>query len=224
MTILDATAHYLTLGYRQRDEARYFLDEDATGVTWQPDVYPEALAIARAHSRSTIIDLGCGRAGKLMALCQTDSRLKTVGVDHGDNIEWCRHHFPGLAWLKADLESTTELPLPPERVADSVVVCSDVLEHLVNPRAAVDLIVWLLDRGAARAVLSTPARDRRVGAGHMGPPLNPAHVREWTCQEFRAFLSSFPVHIERFDLTRSDDAGGGMTTQLAVLARLVEKS
>jgi hypothetical protein len=98
-----------------------------------------------------------------------------------------------------------------------VVVCSDVLEHLVDPRPAMRLICWLFDHGAACAVLSTPARDKRAGAEHLGPPFNPSHVREWTQDEFRAFVESFPVAIARFELTRSDDGGGGLTTQFVVL-------
>jgi hypothetical protein len=75
----------------------------------------------------------------------------------------------------------------------------------------------LLDKGAACAVLSTPARDKRAGAEHLGPPFNPSHVREWTQTEFRAFVASFPVWIDRAELTRSDDGGGGLTTQLVVV-------
>jgi hypothetical protein len=36
-------------------------------------------------------------------------------------------------------------------------------------------------------------------------------------EEFFEFVASFPVSVERFELTRSDDSGGGLTTQLAVL-------
>jgi hypothetical protein len=42
--------------------------------------------------------------------------------------------------MDADLESATTLPLAPEVVVRSVVVCSDVLEHLIDPRSAMRLI------------------------------------------------------------------------------------
>lgn len=215
----DADLHFLTRGYIQRVPPVYFPDTDVSGIVWQPDVYPEAMALARKHDRTMIIDLGCGRAGKLVALREQDSDLDITGVDFGPNIDWCRTNLPVGQWLAADLESTTTLPLAAEIIAQSVVVCSDVLEHLIDPRPAMRLICWLLDHGAVCAVLSTPARDRRAGAEHLGPPFNSSHVREWTQGEFRAFLESFPVTIERFELTRSDDGGGGLTTQLVVVTR-----
>lgn len=215
----DPDLFFLTRGYTQRVPPEYFADTDDSGVTWQPDVYPETLALAGKHDRAVIIDLGCGRAGKLVALREQNPDLDVIGVDFGSNIDWCRKHLPVGQWLGADLESVTTLPLAPEMLAQSVVVCSDVLEHLIDPRPAMRLICWLLDHGAACAVLSTPARDKRAGAGHLGPPFNSSHVREWTQGEFRAFVASFPVAIERFELTRSDDGGGGLTTQLAVVTR-----
>jgi hypothetical protein len=215
----DPDQHFLTRGYTERVPPEYFADIDDSGVTWQPDVYPETLALARKHDRTSIIDLGCGRAGKLLALHEQNPDVDIIGVDFGSNIDWCREHLPGGLWLNVDLESATRLPLGPDVIARSVVVCSDVLEHLVDPRPAMRLICWLLDQRAACAVLSTPARDKRAGAGHLGPPFNPSHVREWTQDEFRAFVASFPVRIERFELTRSDDGGGGLTTQLVVVTR-----
>lgn len=214
---LDPDLYYLTRGYRQRVPPEYFVDADESGVTWQPDVYPEVLALARSHDCTAIIDLGCGRAGKLVALHDENPDLDLVGVDFGENIDWCRDHLPSGLWLNLDLEKSTTLPLANDLITRAVVVCSDVLEHLVDPRPAMRLICWLLVGGAPCAVLSTPARDKRVGSGHLGPPMNPSHVREWAQLEFEAFLRSFPVQIDRLTLTRSDSGGGGLTTQLAVL-------
>lgn len=217
--VLDPDLHYLAHGYVQRVPPEYFVDVNKSGVTWQPDVYPESLALARERDCTAIIDLGCGRASKLVALVEQQPDLEVIGVDFGTNIEWCREHLPVGRWLDVDLESATELPLPPEVLARSIVVCSDVLEHLVDPRPAMHLVRGLLAQGAACAVLSTPARCLRAGATYLGPPVNRSHVREWTRLEFRAFLESFSVRIDRFELTRSDDGGGGLTTQLAVLTR-----
>lgn len=219
----DPDLHFLTRGYTQRVPPEYFADTDDSGITWQPDVYPEALALARKHDRTVIIDLGCGRAGKLVTLREQDPDLDIIGIDFGPHFDWCRKHLRGGRWLDADLESARTLTLTPEVIARSVVVCSDVLEHLIDPRPAMRLMRWLLDHGAACAVLSTPARDKRAGADHLGPPFNPSHVREWTQWEFRAFVTSFPVVIERFELTRSNDGGGGLTTQLVVVARREER-
>lgn len=67
---------------------------------------------------------------------------------------------------------------------------------------------------SAPVVLSTPARECRVGAAYLGQPRNPAHVREWASSEFQSFVrtSGFAIHDAR--LTRSDDQSNGLTTQL----------
>ncbi|MFD6452827.1 hypothetical protein ACWFRF_10100 [Nocardia sp. NPDC055165] len=214
---LDHENHFLARGYTQRVPPEYFVDIDDSGIIWQPDVYPVALKAAYDHGCDVVIDLGCGRAGKLLELHESDLDMGIVGVDFGTNIDWCRANLSVGTWLEADLEHTVTLPLSAELIGRAVVVCSDVLEHLIDPRPTMQLICWLLDQGAACAVLSTPARDKRVGAQHLGPPFNPSHVREWTRDEFQAFLQSFPISIQQFELTRSDDAGGGQTTQLVVL-------
>lgn len=220
---LDPNLHCLSRGYIQRIPPEYFTDVDDSGITWQPDVYPATLESARKHGRTAIIDLGCGHAGKLLALRDQNPNLDLIGVDFGPNIDWCREHLSIGQWLDADLESATTLPLDAEVIARSVVVCSDVLEHLIDPRPAMRLMCWLLANGAACAVLSTPARDKRAGVEHLGPPFNPAHVREWTQDEFRAFVERFPVNLDRFELTRSDDSGGGLTTQLVVVTAPQER-
>lgn len=214
---LSPELHYLPDGYEQRIPPDYFEDSDESGVTWQPDVYPEALTLARAHGRDVIIDLGAGRGSKLASLCTDAPEVEMVGVDFGPNIEWCRQNHDFGTWIDADLETCADVAIPTDLIERSVIVCSDVLEHLVNPRSTMDLIVDLFALGAACAVLSTPARDRRVGADYLGMPRNRAHVREWTQEEFQAFVRSFPVDLVRADLTRSDDGGGGLTTQLLVI-------
>lgn len=209
--------HYLAAGYEQRIPPAYFSDDVDDGIIWQPDVYPETLALAHRHGRRVIIDLGCGHAEKLVGLQSAAPEIEIVGADHGPNIDWCSDNHESGIWIDVDLETVEDLPLTDDTIANSVIVCSDVLEHLVDPRPTMRLIVDLLQRGAACAVLSTPARDLRVGADYIGMPRNLAHVREWTQEEFQAFVRSFQVRIERTELTRSDDSGGGLTTQLLVV-------
>lgn len=214
---LDPDSYFLTAGYRQRTTVEYFADDADDGITWQPDVYPHAAVLATELGRDVLIDIGCGRAGKLAGLAADRPDRRYVGVDYGPNIAWCRDNLPFGDWLEADLERCTELPLDPALVRRSVVICSDVLEHMLKPEVLAGLIRNLLVAGAGAAVLSTPARELRAGADDPGPPRNPSHVREWTSEEFQAFLRHAGFHLEHAGLTRSDDAGGGQTTQLAVV-------
>ena len=54
----------------------------------------------------------------------------------------------------------------------------------------------------------------------MGPPLNPAHVREWNLSELRALLTSRELPVEFLGLTRSNTESTTMQTTLAILSRV----
>ncbi|GAA1934940.1 hypothetical protein GCM10009716_47470 [Streptomyces sodiiphilus] len=210
-------SYFIRNGYRSRDRVEYFLDETDDTVTWQPDVYPYAAARARELGRDVVIDIGCGRAGKLASLAAERSDWSYIGVDYGDNLVWCRDNHPFGEWIEVDLESAERLPIAPGLVRRSLVVCSDMIEHLVNPMPALSLIRGLLMEGSTAAVLSTPARECRSGYDAPGPPRNPSHVREWASDEFRALLQASGFDIRYAGLTRSDDASNGLSTQLLLV-------
>src|SRR5258708_5805192 len=115
--------------YTARLEPEYFVDSlpETLGITHQPDVYPFANYLANKFGCSTVIDVGCGRAQKLMGLSQAFS---VVGIDYGSNIDFCRSNYSAGQWIEFDLEQDSVIPLDPEMVKKSVVVCSDVIEHL----------------------------------------------------------------------------------------------
>lgn len=212
-----AESFFIRSGYRSRDRVEYFLDETDDTVTWQPDVYPYAAAQAKELDRDVVIDIGCGRAGKLASLAGEYPTWSYIGVDFGDNLVWCRDNHPFGKWIEADLESAERLPIDPSLVRRSIIVCSDVIEHLLNPTPTLSLIRGLLMEGSAAAVLSTPARECRSGYDTPGPPRNPSHVREWASDEFQALLRATGFEIRYAGLTRSDDASNGLSTQLLLV-------
>lgn len=173
----DATAPTrfgLPAEYRQRQQPQYFIDDTDDGITWQPDVYPYAVRLSRHLGRHTIIDMGRGRAGKLTALAQSEPDYRFIGIDYGPNIRWCIANLSFGQWLDADLETCTDLPIPSDTPRTALIICSDVLEHLVRPDIALALIHRLAVAGRnAAAVLSTPARERRAGADYLDEPRNP---------------------------------------------------
>jgi hypothetical protein len=205
----------LPAAYQQRLQPEYFTDGTDDGITWQPDVYPHAADLARHLGRTVVIDIGCGRAGKLATLHQTEPDWHYIGADFGPNIEWCRANHTFGEWIEVNLEACKVLPIPDHHLRQAVIICSDVLEHLIRPDIALGMMVALAIVGNnAPVVLSTPARERRAGAGYLGQPRNPAHVREWTSTEFETFVAASGFSIHDAHLTRSDDYSQGPTTQL----------
>ena len=202
-------------GYLVRSAPTYFQDEGVarSGIVHQPDVYGFAAAVGRKFGCTRVLDIGCGQAHKLATL---HPEFTVTGVNFGPNIDWCQRHHRFGSWIEHDLESAF-LFLHPADLAETVIICSDVLEHLNDPTALVNSIRILLDR-APVAILSTPERDRVRGPDDQGPPANPAHVREWNFEELRALLTSdLGLNLAFLGLTRNNDRDNDKKTQIAVL-------
>ena len=119
---------------------------------------------------------------------------------------------------EADLEREASLCLEDGLIRDSIVVCADVIEHLMNPNPLLGMIHGMLIQGSKAVVLSTPERDLTYGIGHFGPSPNLCHVREWNVEEFRRVLEGTGFKVAHLGLTPSNDAGFGAKTILAVVA------
>lgn len=212
--VVGAPTYFVKQGYRHRADPEYAFDVEDDGVLWQPDVYPEAARLAELLGASCIVDVGCGAGGKLASL---RPRFDVIGIDlPGPNLDLGRARHPEIEWIEHDVESCLPLPVPDVVLTNSVVVCSDVIEHLRRPERLLRKLRSALD--VARAVvLSTPERDLTWGTNHNGPPPNPAHVREWTMDELAAFLDEMGFPHRSITLTRSNDRYGAEHT---ILCRL----
>lgn len=207
-------------GYQENPGPVYFLDDVTSdrGIVFQPDVYtmaemlvmidPVAESLKVALGRPPgIVDVGCGWGDKLAAMHDRHPEWTFCGIDYGANIAHCRATYGWGAWSDVDLEGLFVLP------TGTVVIASDVIEHLVDPRKMIQSIV------AAEpefVVLSTPERDVQYGYDHMGPSQNLCHVREWNAEELHGFLESEGLTILHHGLTRGSDQGWAMATQLVV--------
>lgn len=178
------------------------------GWEWQPDVYPYAAQRAREVESTTIVDVGCGAGRKLIPLAD---EFHIIGIDRPEIID--QIDAPG-EWLAIDLETTETLPVP----AGSVVVCSDVIEHLIHPEHLVRLLNASLDT-AALVVISTPDRIRTRGARHVGPSPNRGHVQEWSLRELVAFLTSEDLNVVNAEHTRSNDHQDALATCLVEVSK-----
>ncbi len=180
------TLYHLPETYRSRDEVFYFSDiEPAKGEPlYQPEVYEVAEYFLRKTGRSTVIDFGCGMASKLVTL----PAVHRIGIDFGSNIEYCRARHEGAGeWIEADFSDARSIALADRAGPDCVVICADVVEHLLDPHPLLKILAACYTNGAI-VLTSTPDRVRVWGKDHNGPPPNPSHVREWALEEYRRLL------------------------------------
>lgn len=198
--------------YIRRVAPEYFDDPNPSevNVVWQPEVYPLAAALARRFGSKKIIDIGCGRGDKVAGLA---SEFEVVGIDHLKNLELARSRVPRGFFYEWNLEEDLEaLGLD---LRHSVVVCSDVIEHLTCPDNLLSFFARQANSYDA-LVISTPDRDRARGRDDLGPPANPHHVQEWALSEFSSLLRSHGVRPVVHGWTRNISSQTTRNTQVAV--------
>ena len=161
----------------------------------QRPVYRLARKLAAELQPTVIADIGCGTGYKLVHQLG-DSAPRVVGIDQGSAIEHARQEFPDREWLQLDLEDDEQAWQEIAALAPDLVLCVDVIEHVVSPIALLTHIRDVLTP-SSRLVLSTPDRSRIDGAAPLGPPGNPRHVREWTEAEMHQLLASCGLAVEQ---------------------------
>ncbi len=207
---------HLKPGYRSRTALSPAAGQPTVpaGAVPLPQVYLFAARLARELGADTVIDLGCGYGEALAALAPD---LDLIGVDRPEVIAECQRRQRHGQWLVLDLETDTPLPVSPERLARSVIVCANVIEHLSDPSPLLERLRQLLAHAPA-AVLTTPERDLLHGRAHLGPPVDESRWREWNSEELDRLLSEHGLSVEFLGETLDHSRSRTATTQLALLA------
>jgi hypothetical protein len=201
-------AFHIKDGYVENPAICYFVD-DATatrGIVFQPDVYTFAEWVAETAGITRVIDVGCGWADKLAGIHDRHPGWHYEGIDFGSNIQHCRQTHDWMVIHDTDIEQPFTI-----FGEGAIVICSDVIEHVADPTA---LVIALKESKAAAIIVSTPERDVQYGADHVGPPQNPCHIREWNWAELASYLTEAGLTVRHPSLTRGNDRGTAMATQL----------
>lgn len=160
---------------------------------YQHSVYTEAVRRARERFGKdfSVIDVGCGSGNKLVSLVAPFTK-NTTGVDQEFIIEKARSLHPDMTWFVNDLsDPATSLH---EGSKYDLVICSDVIEHLVDPDVLLSKIKDVM-HSRSLLVLSTPERDILRGKDSIMTP-HPEHIREWNTAELRDYLQSEGFVVE----------------------------
>ncbi|HZE87235.1 MAG TPA: class I SAM-dependent methyltransferase [Methylomirabilota bacterium] len=146
------------------------------------------------HPQS-ILDAGCGEGFFLTKLSHAKIGKKLEGIEYGDEaIKIGKKLHPTIIIKKADIYK-----LPYRNNSFDVVVCTEVLEHLVHPEKA----LLELKRVAKKyIVLSVPNEPlftiQRVLRGknilHLGA--HPEHIQHWSSSTFKKFVTKYVKVID----------------------------
>jgi predicted TPR repeat methyltransferase len=203
----DAARYHLPVGYVPNRDVRAALapywtpERIELSARYQLAVYEAARSFAIDRGVRTVIDVGCGTAVKLNRLF--DARFDIVGVDIAEAVRVARDLHRRGHYVAADLDDPaldlTALvpPLPGPRL----VICADVIEHLLRPEHLLAAIRTFAADRDTRVVISTPDRIKFAGPDANRPSV-PEHVREWSSSELRRFLedSGFVVISQALEM------------------------
>lgn len=172
---------FLGQDYRKRDSYTHYDDRNADDK-WQLEVYEFAKKVMTKEGYQSVCDFGCGSGFKLINYL---GDFQTLGIELEENIEYLRRKYPQREWIVSNTESTNI-------IRADLLVCSDVIEHLVNP---VKFLKYLQKQDIKHIIFSTPERISlcidNPSLPKEGPPGNLAHTMEWSFKEFRSLIKNF---------------------------------
>ncbi|MCB9845773.1 MAG: class I SAM-dependent methyltransferase [Phycisphaeraceae bacterium] len=189
----------LTLDPNRQQEAYWSDWRVAESARYQRHVYLWGARLIRRKGLKRVLDVGCGVATKLEQLI-VPTGASVVGLDQASAIRVCRDLGRSGEFHEVDLERPEIDPVP----SFDLVICADVLEHLLDPRPAIALIREAMGP-TSLALLSTPDRNRRRGRNCLASE-KPEHVREWSRQEFCRFVAKCGLRARSSRLMPQDDA------------------
>jgi SAM-dependent methyltransferase len=197
---VSTDTYFIKPGYRPNlvqatldptDDPDYWNSERiATAHSFQYDVYKLAARQLSDLDESRVLDVGCGPPLKLAELIG-DLTTHVQLIDQPNTADLAASIMPEARFAQADLE-TIDLDLG---CRFDIVICADVIEHLLDPDPCIGFIRRHL-KPSGRLFISTPERDVLQGRGCMHSP-HPMHVREWNRREFAQLLESRCFAVEK---------------------------
>jgi SAM-dependent methyltransferase len=138
----------------------------------------------------TLLDVGCAEGFVLSALLRVRPDLAVAGLDLDEEaLQRGRQLFPRVGFARANL-----LNLPCASATFDLVVCTEVLEHLVEPTAG----LLELRRVSSRFCLFSVPHEPffRLGSLLRGKNVSrlgndPEHLQNWSQAGFVRFLSPY---------------------------------
>jgi len=161
-----------------------------TSRYYQYHVYDYACQLFLSNKNlESVADVGCGTAYKMMNMLVPVAK-RVLGIDQENIIKLNQERY-GKNYFEYDDFDSKEI-----RVKDKfdVVVCADVIEHLLNPDLLLNYIKNITHH-TSTILISTPERDVLYGDKDNKEAYNKDHIREWNKTELMAYLedSGFEV-------------------------------
>lgn len=145
-------------------------------------VYVIGKKLIKKLNLSSVLDIGCREANKLMNLIYPVCN-NVYGIDFEDYfIEQCKRKYKTDNFFVDDVEN----PKLELNKKFDLIICSDIIEHLIDPDKLLHYIRKYSHENSV-IIISTPERDLRYGKQCNKPKLK-GHIREWNFLEFKNYI------------------------------------
>ncbi|HTL11928.1 MAG TPA: class I SAM-dependent methyltransferase [Bdellovibrionota bacterium] len=137
-----------------------------------------------------LLDIGSGQGDFAREVSRRYPKTAILGLDLSQQgVEIARKKVPSGTFLQRDLLQSADVP-PGQRQWADVAVCSEVLEHLDEPRKFLEHVSDYL-APSGRVLFTVPGGPRTFFDRHIG------HRTHFTPRSFRALLESSGFKVER---------------------------
>jgi hypothetical protein len=167
--------------------------------------------LAAGFGAETIIDLGAGSVGDLIAI----PGFRKIGIISEDKIESYRRRFPQVKWISGDWEKGVVPDLDDDLIGRSIVICANVIQKLSDPTNLMPILTRLASQALA-VIVTTPTKGLAgVGCEHR-PDECDIGPGKWTIDEFRELLGRHGLVPTFLGVTASSPESRARRTILAI--------
>lgn len=170
---------------------------DAMASGWFDVAASQIVPGVTVDSSDTVVDIGCGE-GNLLSFCAGQG-ASIVGVDnHAETLKAAERRLADIGHTGVFHEYSGVGPLPLPDGTATVVLCTEVLEHVADPDHLMIELVRIAAPGA-RFVISVPAAESEELTRRQAPPgyfETPNHIQVFDEERFRALVERSGLEVQ----------------------------
>lgn len=161
--------------------------------------YKSFIVLAKSVNPTSILDVGCGEGFSLCKLSEYKIGEKLEGIDYSkEAISTGKKLFPGLLLKQGNVYN-----LPYKDNAFDLILCTEILEHLENPKKALQEILRVSKKYILVSVPNEPffmMSNFLRGKNVMKFGNDPEHIQHWTIFSFLKLMKENKIQIKTVKL------------------------
>ena len=170
--------------------------KDATLSGWFNQATHELFTGFPIGARDVVLDVGCGNGGNVHFCAMRGADIIIADID-AEKIEATRQRLSATPARSVQCLITNSSPIPLEADTASRVVCTEVIEHVDDPRAFIAELVRVGKPGGLY-LLSVPHPSSEELQRDIASPSyfeKPNHIRVISEEQFKAWVSEAGLEI-----------------------------